>query len=242
MSYILTGADGRPYESDVKGQWGGHRGTKIYGRLDCPSALRAIARGGYARQRVFFAHEATAIAAGYRPCATCCRERYDAWKAGRGSVIDVPTQVRIELAGPRILAAVRAVTTPRRLGTDIIRCLDQVWPLLREQSARTGHNVVVYHAGESGELVIDAGVEVPDGFAGRGTVRRVDTPGGEVAVAAHYGDYADLSAAYAALEQWCTANGRHQAGPRWEVYGDWDDDPARRRTDVYFLLQPLAGP
>jgi hypothetical protein len=24
----------------------------------------------------------------------------------------------------------------------------------------------------------------------------------------------------------------------WEVYGDWEDDPARRRTDVYFLLEP----
>ena len=103
MSYLLTGADGRPYESDVKGQWGGHRGTKIYGRLDCPSALRAIARGGYARQRVFSADEATAIAAGYRPCATCCRDRYGAWKAGRSSVIDVPDQVRTELAVPRPL-------------------------------------------------------------------------------------------------------------------------------------------
>jgi methylphosphotriester-DNA--protein-cysteine methyltransferase len=83
VSYILLGADGRPQQSDVKGQWGGHRGTKIYSRLDCPSALRAIVRGGYVRQRVFFADEATAVAAGYRPCATCCRDRYDAWKAAR---------------------------------------------------------------------------------------------------------------------------------------------------------------
>jgi hypothetical protein len=26
----------------------------------------------------------------------------------------------------------------------------------------------------------------------------------------------------------------------WEVYGDWADDPADRRTDVYFLLRPPA--
>jgi hypothetical protein len=25
---------------------------------------------------------------------------------------------------------------------------------------------------------------------------------------------------------------------RWEVCGDWADDPAPRRTDVYFLLEP----
>ena len=80
MSYTLLSADGRPYESDVKGQWGGHRRSRIYGRLGCPSALRAIARGGYVRHRVFFADEATAIAAGYRPCAVCCPGRYQAWK------------------------------------------------------------------------------------------------------------------------------------------------------------------
>jgi hypothetical protein len=49
MTYVLLGADGRPLRSDVKGQWGGHRRARIYGRLDCPSALRAITRGGYVR-------------------------------------------------------------------------------------------------------------------------------------------------------------------------------------------------
>jgi methylphosphotriester-DNA--protein-cysteine methyltransferase len=72
-----------PCQPAVKGRWGGHRGLKIYGRLDCPSALRAIAGGGYVRYRVFFADEATAIAAGYRPCAVCCPDRYRAWKAAR---------------------------------------------------------------------------------------------------------------------------------------------------------------
>jgi methylphosphotriester-DNA--protein-cysteine methyltransferase len=102
VSYTLLGADGRPRQSDEMGQWGGHRGTKIYGRLDCPSALRALARGGYARQRVFFADEATAVAAGYRPCATCCRERYDAWRAGRAAWLRL-TRARLAASrrGPR---------------------------------------------------------------------------------------------------------------------------------------------
>jgi methylphosphotriester-DNA--protein-cysteine methyltransferase len=78
--YTLTGRDGRPYQSPVPGTWGGHRAAKIYGRLDCPAALRAIARGGYVRHRVFFADEQTAIAAGYRPCGACCPERYRAWR------------------------------------------------------------------------------------------------------------------------------------------------------------------
>ena len=153
---------------------------------------------------------------------------------------DVPYQVRTELTVPRTLAAVRAVTTPQRLSIEIIRLLDQVWPLLREQGVRTGHNVVIYRPGEGGDLFIDAGVEVPDGFTARGGVRLVDTPAGEAAATTHYGDYSGLSAAYGALEQWCAASSRRPAGTNWEVYGDWDDDPARRRTDVYLLLkQPL---
>ena len=83
MTWRLLGADGRPCDSAVPGTLGGHRCTRIYGRLDCPSALRAIARGGYVTQRVFFAGEATAIAAGYRPCAVCLPEAYQAWKARR---------------------------------------------------------------------------------------------------------------------------------------------------------------
>jgi hypothetical protein len=78
--YTLLGADRRPYRSAVPGQFGGHRGSRIYGRLDCPSAQRAIARGGYVSHRVFFADESAAIAAGYRPCAVCLPGAYAAWQ------------------------------------------------------------------------------------------------------------------------------------------------------------------
>jgi methylphosphotriester-DNA--protein-cysteine methyltransferase len=78
--YRLISSNGAPYESAAPGTVGGHRATQIYGRLDCPSALRAIERGGYVTHRVFFADEDAAVAAGYRPCARCLPERYRAWK------------------------------------------------------------------------------------------------------------------------------------------------------------------
>jgi hypothetical protein len=78
--YTLIGPDGKPYQSETKGQFGGHRRNKGYGRLDCRSALAYIAKGQYVRHRVFFADEATAIAAGYRPCAVCMSEHYKLWK------------------------------------------------------------------------------------------------------------------------------------------------------------------
>ncbi|WP_250906277.1 Ada metal-binding domain-containing protein [Nonomuraea sp. NEAU-A123] len=78
--HTLIGADGWPYTSAVPGTLGGHRRARLYGRLDCPSALRAISRGGYVEERVFFADEVTAIAAGYRPCAVCLPQAYQLWK------------------------------------------------------------------------------------------------------------------------------------------------------------------
>jgi methylphosphotriester-DNA--protein-cysteine methyltransferase len=62
------------------GTIGAHRRGRIYGRLDCASALRAIRRGGYVHDRVFFANESTAVAAGYRPCAVCMPREYASWK------------------------------------------------------------------------------------------------------------------------------------------------------------------
>ncbi|AIO30762.1 metal binding domain of Ada family protein [Burkholderia cenocepacia] len=79
--FSLVGRDGKPYDSVVPGTLGGHRRNRIYGRLDCRSALQAIARGGYVEYRVFFRDEETAVAAGYRPCAVCLPEKYAAWKA-----------------------------------------------------------------------------------------------------------------------------------------------------------------
>jgi hypothetical protein len=79
-TYTLLGPDGKPYASLLPGAFGGHRRGKLYGRLDCRAARQAIAGSGYMKHRVFFADEATAIAAGYRPCAVCMSQEYKAWK------------------------------------------------------------------------------------------------------------------------------------------------------------------
>ncbi|GHT65183.1 metal-binding protein [Bacteroidia bacterium] len=82
-TYTLIGADGKTNQSNTPATLGGYKQSKIYGNLDCPSALRAIAKGGYIKQRVFFADEQTAISAGYRPCAVCMPKEYAIWKANK---------------------------------------------------------------------------------------------------------------------------------------------------------------
>lgn len=81
-SYRLIGPDGSLIVSSEPGTLGGYRKERRYGRLDCKLARRALRHGGqYAQQRVFFKDEATAIAAGYHPCASCMPEEHKAWKA-----------------------------------------------------------------------------------------------------------------------------------------------------------------
>jgi len=81
--YRLLGANGAEVLSPIPGTLGGYRPKRIYGRLDCPSALRAIAKNGYVKHRVFFADEDAALAAGYRPCAKCMPDAYRHWKKTR---------------------------------------------------------------------------------------------------------------------------------------------------------------
>jgi len=81
-TYRLIDADGTTVESAHPGTLGGHWRTRIYGRLDCPGALRWLARGHYKAHRVFFRDAETARAAGYRPCAVCLPDDYRNWKDG----------------------------------------------------------------------------------------------------------------------------------------------------------------
>lgn len=83
-TYLLLGPAG-PYRSAQKGALGGNRKDKLYGRLDCPSALRALANGHYQDNAVFFADEQAAVDCRYRPCARCLPAEYAAWKAKRGA-------------------------------------------------------------------------------------------------------------------------------------------------------------
>ena len=78
--YFLVSEDNLPIKSKIPGTLGGNKKLKIYGKLDCPSALRYISEGKYTSNRVFFEDEASAIKAGYRPCAVCMNKEYKEWK------------------------------------------------------------------------------------------------------------------------------------------------------------------
>src|SRR5262249_10697640 len=81
-TWRLIGPDGKPYERDVPGALGGHSGGRIYGRVNCPAALRALARGGYVSRRGFFFDEGQAPGPRYPPCGACMPGRDVHWERG----------------------------------------------------------------------------------------------------------------------------------------------------------------
>jgi len=148
--------------------------------------------------------------------------------------------VQVEVVSPRLLAAVGREVAPGRAGEVWRPALDQVWAFLRTQPGlRTeGHNIFLYDHPKDGEpMKADFGVEVTREFAASGEVRPVRTPGGEAAVAMHVGPYDGLAEAHRAIHAWAKESGRTLGGRSWEIYGDWNEDPAKLETLVMYLLR-----
>jgi effector-binding domain-containing protein len=153
----------------------------------------------------------------------------------------VNESVAIQIAAPRAIAAVRARLPVARIPSMFADYLNQVYAASRSGAIQLdGQNIFVYRdGGAPGEVDVEFGVGAMASFEPLGNVRYSALPTGEVAAATHWGDYARLGDTHDAVVTWCRAHGRERAGPRWEVYGHWTDDPAKQRTDVYYLLEPV---
>jgi effector-binding domain-containing protein len=147
-------------------------------------------------------------------------------------------EVRIDQVPMGLIAAVRGRANAENIGTTIRQLYDQLYAFVRKSRLQTGQNVVLYGGLSTPESIpIEAGVQVSAPFDSDGTVICSATPEGAVATCTHQGEYEKLAAAHKAIMQWCRENGHALAGPAWEIYGDWADDPAQRRTDVFYLLK-----
>jgi effector-binding domain-containing protein len=52
----------------------------------------------------------------------------------------------------------------------------------------------------------------------------------------HTGPYAELSEAYDVLRSFARGNRLILAGPYWEYYGHWNNDPTKLETTVSYLV------
>ena len=121
------------------------------------------------------------------------------------------------------------------------RLLEQVYGFVRgrpELATGAGgeqwQNVMLY---KDDRPHVEVGVLVKRRFQAAGPVIASELPAGEVATATHRGDYAQLWSTHEAVRDHAAGNGRELAGPRWEIYGHWREDPSELETDVFWLLR-----
>jgi effector-binding domain-containing protein len=153
-----------------------------------------------------------------------------------------PYLVRESTVEARLVAGVRAQVPRGRVAQEFKRHLDQVYAAARAGAVRLdGQNIFVYRAATADELTVDFCVGAAAPFQPIGSVVPLETPHGVAAMTTHHGEYGRLGDANAAIVAWCRAHGRERNGVSWEVYGHWHADPAKLRTDVYYLLQPADG-
>jgi effector-binding domain-containing protein len=129
---------------------------------------------------------------------------------------------------PQWIAAARGPLPDRNVGAAMLGLLGQAWDQVKRNAIKTdGQNVAIYRG-----RTIEAGPRVLEPSDGS-----VATPGGSAAMVVHMGPYERLGEAHRAIVEWCAANGREIEGTNWEIYGHHEEDPAKRRTDVFYLLR-----
>ena len=144
--------------------------------------------------------------------------------------------VTVTTVTARRTAVVAASTTWQEFPTLWKQLLDEVWTCLHAAGIYRGcPNVMLYRDDVPN---VEVGVELSQPCPLSGQVVASTLPAGLVAMIVHRGPYAELGSAHQAVLDWCTANGRKPAGPRWEIYGPHRDDPAELTTEVYWLLSP----
>jgi len=154
----------------------------------------------------------------------------------------MPYAIQIQRLDSVPLAVIRRQASASELKRVVPECCGLVWNAVRAQQAHGGRHVAIYW---DCTIRLEVGVEISGPFVEDGDVVRSATPAGMVASATHYGPYGGLDAVHTALVQWCAANSYQLAGPSWEIYGHWQEewnaDPSRIRTDVYYLLTDEAA-
>lgn len=141
------------------------------------------------------------------------------------TVTDVPT---------RPTAVVPATTTWQEFPTLWRELLNEVWACLRAGGIHSGCRNVMLYLDDVPHVEVGVELQVPCSLTGRVVASAL--PAGQVAMTVHRGLYAGLGDAHRAVLDWSAAEGKQLAGPRWEVYGPHNDDPAEVWTEVYYLL------
>ena len=142
--------------------------------------------------------------------------------------------VTVTEAEARPTAVVAAATTWPEFPALWKQLLDEVWACLRAGGIHSGCRNIMLYLDDVPHVEVGVLLDQPCPLTGRVVASAL--PAGRVAFTRHYGPYSGLGAAYQAVQDWCAAQDLPAAGPRWEIYGPHDDDPAKVWVKVCYLL------
>jgi effector-binding domain-containing protein len=142
---------------------------------------------------------------------------------------------------PRPTAVIARTTNWQEFPSLWGQLLDEVYRFVRGrgdlatgEGSEQWQNVMLY---KDDRPDVEVGVLAARPFEPEGRVIPSMLPGGEAATAVHTGDYAGLGATHGAVRAHLAASGRELAGPCWEIYGHWREDPGELETEVFWLLR-----
>jgi effector-binding domain-containing protein len=171
-------------------------------------------------------------------CGVLYRAR-SSTKGRRGAVAETGVALIESVARPTVVVA--RETTWREFPSVWGSMLDEVYAVVRRAGADSAppgedrwQNVMLY---KDDVPNVEVGVLASGLNLGAGSVISSALPAGMTAAATHRGSYAELDLAHRAVRDWCATHGRQLAGPRWEIYGHWRENPSELETEVYYLLR-----
>ena len=152
-------------------------------------------------------------------------------------------EIELKHSEPTCTAVVRSRVRPEELPRFVPAACGEVWSFIRSASLpRPGRHLALYLDAQGS---VEVGAEVSEPFAGNDRVHCSQLPAGRVVTAPHFGPYARLSEAHAAIRAWCAERGHRCSVISWEIYGHWEEswntDPSKIRTDVFYLLDDAKG-
>lgn len=99
-----------------------------------------------------------------------------------------------------------------------------------------GHNFILYSNETNVGGMLTVGVLDRQPGGADPDVKAAHIPGGRVITTAHMGDYALMRGTYDLLHAEVKAKGLRRIWRSLELYGDWSEDPAKVKTDIYLYL------
>ncbi len=122
---------------------------------------------------------------------------------------------------------------------DVVPTIRQIFDRLYKPGALApghGHNFILYtHETKEGATLLVGVLDRQPGGADP-DVKAAHIPGGRVITATHWGDYANMRSTYEVLHAEVKAKGLKRIWTSLEIYGDWNNDPSKVRTDLYLYI------